>query len=712
MPSELDVLLNKVADPALRADLRAQVERIRAKRTFGLVFEAHLPERVRLPEHPLRPGVTVTLRDNSESPGFEVLRVRGKTATIRKVQHPDGTPLSEKEQAEVEDEQHPTASLVVLADFGDPIFPGLRSLGRIERGGDKPAHVVIKGENHHVLEALQFTHAGKVDCIYIDPPYNSGARDWKYDNNYVDDSDAYRHSKWLAFIERRILLAKQLLNPDDSVLIVSIDEKEYLRLGMLLEQTFPAARITMVSSLVNPAIVARGGSFGRGDEYIYFVMFGTAAPQRLRLSREWVSSRGRTHTGNVRWDLLRRSGPNARRVDRPKLFYAIYVDPTGPRIVGAGDPLPSGVSIAPERSGCVTLLPIRQDRSEGNWQVQPATLMSRVKEGRVRVTGTAAKGFTVSMLKNGEFEKIRRGEFEVTGTRPDGSLIVADSESDEVLAVPGSQWRITSHDATQYGTRLLADLLPGRGFPFPKSLYAVEDAIRFFVSSKPEATVLDFFGGSGTTTHAVARLNHGDGGHRRSILITNNEVSAEESDALRKRGVRPGDPEWEELGIFAHVTRPRIEAAITGQTMAGKPVRGGYKFADEFPMSDGFDENVEFLELTYLDANDVELDRAFAGIAPLLWLRAGGIGPVITECLDAAGHRKPYAWTNSYGVLFNPDRWRSFVEKLPATATTVFIVTDSQTTFAGVAAELPESLDVVRLYENYLTTFAISGGFV
>ncbi len=92
-----------------------------------------------------------------------------------------------------------------------------------------------------------FTHAGKVDCIYIDPPYNSGARDWKYNNDYVDDTDAYRHSKWLAFMERRLKLAKELLNPDDSVLIVTIDEKEYLRLGLLLEQTFPAARIQMVT---------------------------------------------------------------------------------------------------------------------------------------------------------------------------------------------------------------------------------------------------------------------------------------------------------------------------------------------------------------------------------------------------------------------------------------------------------------------------------
>ena len=240
MRSELDVLLEKVNDPILRADIRSQVERLRAKRTFGLVFESHLPERVRLPEHPLRVGVKVAYRDNPDSPAYEVLRITGEIATLRKVRNPDGSSLSAAQRAEVTDETSQVAALVVIADFGEPVFPGLRHLGSVKRGADNPAHVVIKGENHHVLEALQFTHTGKVDCVYIDPPYNSGARDWKYDNNYVDDADAYRHSKWLAFMERRLLLAKRLLNPDDSTLIVTIDEKEYLRLGLLLEQLFPA----------------------------------------------------------------------------------------------------------------------------------------------------------------------------------------------------------------------------------------------------------------------------------------------------------------------------------------------------------------------------------------------------------------------------------------------------------------------------------------
>ena len=146
----------------------------------------------------------------------------------------------------------PTEDLIVVAEFRDDIYPGLVSTGKVERGGDKPYHTVINGENFHALEALTYTHRGKIDVIYIDPPYNTGAKDWKYNNDYVEGDDLYRHSKWLAFMERRLKLAAQLLNPRDSTLIVSIDEKEYLRLGLLLEQVFPEARVQMVSTVINP----------------------------------------------------------------------------------------------------------------------------------------------------------------------------------------------------------------------------------------------------------------------------------------------------------------------------------------------------------------------------------------------------------------------------------------------------------------------------
>jgi adenine-specific DNA-methyltransferase len=122
MRSELDVLLDKIDDQTLRANIRSQVDRLKAKRTFGLVFESHLPERVRLPEHPVRVGVKVALRDEPESPAFEVLAIKGKTVTVRKLRNPDGSFLSAEEAVQVTDQKAKLDSLVVIADFGEPVF--------------------------------------------------------------------------------------------------------------------------------------------------------------------------------------------------------------------------------------------------------------------------------------------------------------------------------------------------------------------------------------------------------------------------------------------------------------------------------------------------------------------------------------------------------------------------------------------------------------
>jgi adenine-specific DNA-methyltransferase len=257
--SELDVLLDKVQDVALRDALRTQIDRLKQRRSFGLVFEHHIPERVRLPHHPIRVGSQVVDRGDDDSPTWEVIAIDAHVATLLPIRGPDGAYLAHDEHGGSETTTAPLDSLVVITDFGEPVLPGLHLVGTVERGGDKPYHVVINGENHHALEALRFTHAGKIDCIYIDPPYNSGARDWKYNNDYVDANDAYRHSKWLAFMERRLKLAKELLNPDNSVLIVTIDEKEYLRLGLLLGQMFAGARIQMVTIVINPSGASGGG---------------------------------------------------------------------------------------------------------------------------------------------------------------------------------------------------------------------------------------------------------------------------------------------------------------------------------------------------------------------------------------------------------------------------------------------------------------------
>ncbi|HNP36968.1 MAG TPA: DNA methyltransferase [Woeseiaceae bacterium] len=607
---------------------------------------------------------------------------------------------------ECENARRSIDDLVVVAEFRDPIYPGLTSTGKVERGGSKPFHTVVNAENFHALQALLYTHEGKVDAIYIDPPYNTGARDWKYNNDYVDSDDSYRHSKWLAMMERRLKLAKRLLNPDDSVLIVTIDEKEYLRLGLLLEQVFTEATIQMVSSQINPAAIARAGQFGRSDEYLYFVLLGSSAPGRILLDREWVSAKGRTHTGKVRWDMLRRSGTNAERSHSPGCFYPIYVDPNGPRVHSIGRPLPENRHEAEEREGAVAVLPIRQNGTEGNWQWSPETFESRLEQGRVRITGNLERGFVVSILKDGEFAKIQNGEFEVTGHAADGSIEVAQRDASRVFATPGTQWRIASHDATQYGTRLLSAFIPDRKFPFPKSLYAVEDALRFFVHNKPDATVVDFFAGSGTTAHAVMRLNREDEGRRQSISITNNEVSADDSKRLKKENVRSGDAAWEKLGICEYFTKPRIIAAVTGKTLSGEPIKGDYRFSSEFPMKEGLEENVEFFTMTYEAPRPVAHNRSFQAIAPLLWLKAGAQGRRIEVPTD------DFDISDTYGVLFDLDQSHDFIEAIGRSDTIgiAFLVTDDDRAYQAVCAELPTQVEPVRLYESYLTSFTINTG--
>ena len=716
MADELDVFLERVDDPTLRADLRAAIDRVRAKRSFGLVFESHLPERVRLPDHPVRRGVKVVRRDGPAEP-LLVGRVHHGSATLI---GSDGS----TDDVDVSD-------LVVIAEFGEAIYPGLTRLGSIDCGGDKPAHIVINAENHHALEALQFTHAGRIDCIYIDPPYNSGARDWKYDNNYVDADDSYRHSKWLAFIERRLKLAKNLLNPEDSVLIVTIDEKEYLRLGLLLEQTFAGAHIEMITTIISAKGAYRRGRFSRVEEHIFFVSLGSATV------RSWITNMlpsykeedeligdttditeevrsDRTELKPIEWLGLRRREPSAVRGARPNQFYPIFVDEDGGSLHAIGDPIDDHIDRKSVEvpAGAVALWPLKPDGTEMLWGLTPAVLRRNWAAGFARVSrwDSSKRRGTVKYLPSGTIGQIQSGKISITGRTSDGAVEGYLTREATQSVTPKRVWHLPSHNAESGGTKVVSTLVPGRRFPYPKSLYAVEDSIRFVVQDKPNAIVLDFFAGSGTTAHAVMRLNRQDGGRRQSIAITNNEVSEREAARLTASGFRPGDAEWEATGIFEYVTRPRIEAAITGITHRGSPVKGKYSYVDPFPMSEGFIENVEFFKLTYLDLIDVELDRAFAAIAPLLWIRAGGVGLMSDECLDGAGRRKPYSFTDRYGVLFDPDTWRSFVERLPESVRTVFVVTDSSSTFAGIAEVLPERVEAVRLYENYLTTFAINRG--
>lgn len=704
--SALYDLIDEVAEtnPSLAKAIANEVRIYTDRRPFGLNFERHTPESVRLYGRRARKGDLVNIlppRGSFEKAGnkvaWRVTAINGDTASLTRQVNDERL----TESASISD-------LVVLSEFDKPIFPGLKKTGGIQRGGDKPYQVVINGENYHALKSLLYPYEGKVDCIYIDPPYNTGAHDWKYNNDYVDSNDAYQHSKWLAMMERRLKLSKKLLNPDDSVLIVTIDEKEYLRLGLLLEQTFPGARIQMISSLINPSGAARGSQFYRTDEYLYIIEIGGASPESLPLGPEWITSKKKDTLPKLQWRTLRRRGSHDLRTEREHSFFPMYLSSDGKKIIGPGEELPlsvdRGTVVAPE--GQMIVWPLKPDGTEGCWQVGAKTIRTLMEKGYIRIGDKNQWGPVLSYLASGEQRKVEAGIYPVIGHAADGSIIT-ESPNEEKKFVPGTQWRISSHNAREYGSSLLNALMPDRRFPFPKSLYAVEDTLRFFVAGNPDALILDFFAGSGTTAHAVMRLNHQDGGRRRCICVTNNEVSEEEAKKLTKSGYRQGDAEWERYGICEYITKPRIKAAITGETPDGAPVKGDYKFTDDFPMSDGFEENTIFYDLTYEDEINVELDHAFEAIAPLLWLRAGSEGRCIAE------RRKDYDIADTYAVLFDYRYSRQFLQDLgehDGSIRLVCIVTDQDSRYQDVAMQLPDGVEPLRLYESYLRSFKINQG--
>ena len=696
------IAATKAKDPTLGAELEREFKALSSRRQFGLNFERHRPEAVELPQRAVRKGDKVRIlppRGSTERGDQRLWRV----VRIEKV---DGARHAHLRLIEDETETaiSPTEDLVVVAEFRDSIYPGLISTGRVERGGDKPFHTVINAENYHALKALTFTHKGKVDAVYLDPPFNTGAKDWKYNNDYVEGDDLYRHSKWLAFMERRLLLAKELLNPDDSVLVLAIDEKEYLRLGLLVEQVFPEARVQMVTYVTNPrAGVARPDLFTRVEEYLFFVLLGDASIHPALLSNDEAPAR---NTAPI-WFSLMRTGSNSARAARPNLFYPVWVDEEG-RLFSVGDSVPldqDRSQIVPPADGLRVAWPLRPDGSENTWQLGPDALRRAFDQGEARL-GTSSGRVTVSYLRAAEKRRIASGEIEVLGRDDHGALLLRHRDGAVRLTRPRTVWSSPAHDAGLYGSSLLRSLLPGRSFPFPKSLYAVEDTLRFLVGHKSDAVVLDFFAGSGTTAHAVLRLNRQDGGRRRCILVTNNEVSAEEESRLRESGLRPGDPAWESHGICDYITKPRMAAAIGGSTADGEPVVGDYRFADEFPIAEGFEANAEFFTLTYESPVTDGHNRAFERIAPLLWLRAGARGARVDQ-IPAEG----WAVMDAYGVLFDLDQAQPFCQAMAEVeAGMAFVVTDDDRRFQAVVRRLPEGVEPVRLYESYLSNFRFTSG--
>ena len=696
-------LISQIQDETLRNRIQEEVSKMTKQKKFGLVFEEHMPESTPLYDMPIKRGCNVMRRDSKDDKSiYVVLKVEDDTAVCVKPEQQDEAVTFELK------------NIVRVAEFGEPIYPYLKPLDSVCNAPDSDLwHTLIEADNYHALQLLEYLYAGKVDCIYIDPPYNTGAKDWKYNNDYVDGSDAYRHSKWLSFMQRRLKLAKKLLNPADSVLIVTIDEKEYLHLGCLLEEMFSEANMQMISSAINGKGVARNSEFARVNEYIYIVRFGECGVNPLPLPDEWIGNVKTSTTKQVRWGSLMRSGSGALRSDSPGCFYPIFISKDKKHFCGAGEVVPAEVdrSTVEVPEGTIALFPVHDDGVEGRWQYSRDNFLEIQRKGYVRISTQTANGkeATLRYISEGWQKKVESGQITVLGRAEDGSVIIDDSDYEKEF-IPGNQWWIPAHDATEFGSKLLTNFI-GKRFSFPKSLYAVHDVIRFFVTNNPNALIVDFFAGSGTTMHAVNLLNAEDGGHRRCIMVTNNEVSADEAKMLKDKGCQPGDAEWEKLGIAHYVTWPRTVCSIEGHDVNGKPLKGDY-LGSEPPMhmADGFRANAAFFKLGFLNPTAVSLGMCFSEMLPTLWLKTGAKG----KCPELTGEQIPDMLIlpeNQFAVLINENTFADFAEKIAEhpEIQTVFLATDYEVNYQSMVKNLNVA-NAYQLYRDYLDHFRVNRG--
>lgn len=837
--SAIHDLIAQVSDPRLRQRLAAEWAQAAKQKKFGLVFEDHLPEL--LPLHGAKPRKgDLVCRKNG--PIKDIWQVKALHAGVASCIKPsNGDKPSEPTRAAAAPVQISVDELLVVREFGEPIFPALVPVDAVANGpADAPWHTLIEADNYHALQLLDYLYAGQVDCIYIDPPYNTGARDWKYNNNYVDSNDSWRHSKWLAFMEKRLKLAKRLLKPDTGVLIVTIDEHEVHHLRMLLERELPEARLQMVTIVNNGAGVTQGG-FYRVEEYAYFCFLGNSKP--FPSEDDKLSEPTANDFTQYWFSLIRYGGINALPSKRSNLVYPIAINDQTLRITGIGKSLKARVEEGAVASavndwlpddekidGDFVIWPFRGNGAMATWQMNDTTLLDLYRKGFVRVNrqknGPGGNKYSISYVKSGHREKVTTGVIPVLGREyEDGPLILGQTQRN---VVSKTVWRRAKHDAGKWGSRVLREVLGDVAFDYAKSPYATWDCLHAATGGVKDALILDFFSGSGTTLHAVNLLNATDGGQRRCILVTNNEVSAEESAKLRAQGLQPGDADWEAQGICHSVTWPRSKYTILGRRDDGTKLTGEYltgksverekprsftqigfcdpaalnttakkkqvvALIDGLPqtlvqgdcpfivsedhnasvlfqpqsaedwlealdeqghitdfyivtpikrafdelkaqvvellgpawvpedekraMAQGFAANLAYFKLDFLEKDSIPLRRAFRELLPLLWLKAGAIGPrPALKRNEPEPHYLAFE-SNNFAVLLDESRLRDLLKQLSDRTglAQVYIVTDSDESFKSMARDVRAALtksnpdvQVAQLYRDYLLNFMIN----
>ena len=359
--------------------------------------------------------------------------------------------------------------------------PVLKPVSKLNVTGkkDEQVHIMIEGDNYHALQVLNYTHKGKIDVIYIDPPYNTGARNWKYNNDYVEKEDSFRHSKWLSMMNKRLKLAKNILK-DRGVLICAIDDNEYSHLDVLLEQIFSTHERHTVTIVHNPKGV-QGTNFSYTHEYAIFVI-----PKGKKIIGNRTLKEDEIYISN-----LRNWGNESKRSDAKNCFYPIII--SNGKIVDFGDVVSDDFHPKSpnerQQDGSIYVWPVDEKGVERKWRyarqsVEEISDILRVNES-----------------KNGLIQIMITKNY---GTHK-------------------TVWNEKKYDAGEFGTKLLRKILPDCTFDFPKSLYTVYDCISAVANKNKNMIILDFFAGSGTTGHAVMELNKDDGGNRQFILCTNNE---------------------------------------------------------------------------------------------------------------------------------------------------------------------------------------------
>ena len=366
-------------------------------------------------------------------------------------------------------------------------------------------------------------------------------------------------------MKRRLNIAKKLLRVESGILIVAIDDNELNTTGMLLQELFPTYKLFCVTIVHNPN-GNQGKNFGVVNEFAYFVLPNT---------NQVLSLENRVNAPDIR-PLRDVSGNNNLRTDAKNCFYPIYVKNN--QIVGFGDVCedsyhPSSANIV-RTDGITEIYPIDASGKEKKWVFARQTVQTIVDELKV------------------EYNKSRN---------------IYDIIRYKTHFTYKTVWDKKEYNANSYGSKLVNKIFGEKRFDYPKSLYTVAECLRAACGDRKDAVIIDFFSGSGTTQHAVNLLNAEDGGRRRCIMVTNNEISAEEEKRLAKKGFKKGDKEWEDLGIAKYVTWPRTVCSIEGHDISGNPLKGDYitkdTDGDSISMARGFVSNVKYFKCDWTPRN-------------------------------------------------------------------------------------------------------------